>query len=143
MSTTTHEAVIALEWLFATLSGDATLTALAPGGCFRALAPPNTPTPFVIVGYQSGVDVLTMNAVRLFSQPLYMVKVVGPADITPTIAQGAARVDELLKRSSGTAAGGLILDCYREQPLLVDELVNGTQWVSIGGLYRTEIQQTS
>lgn len=140
---TTHEAVIALEYLISTLSGDTTLSTLAPGGCFRGLAPPNTVTPFVIVGYQSGVDVLTMNAVRLFSTPLYMVKVVGPADITPTIAQGAARVDELLRRTSGTATGGLVLVCYRESPLLLDELVNGTQWVSIGGLYRAEVQQTS
>jgi hypothetical protein len=34
-----------------------------------------------------------------------------------------------------------VLACYRAQPILQDELVNGEVWTNLGGLYNMEIQQ--
>ena len=140
----THEVVIALEFLYSTLSGDTALAGYAPGGVWRGDAPPGTTTPFVAIEHQSGgVDTLTMNAYRVMSRPLFQVKAVGPTANLSATAQAAAEVDTLLKRTSGSAPGGLILVCYREEPLFLDSLINGEPWTDIGGLYRTEIQQTS
>lgn len=143
MTTAVHEAAIALGWIFTTLANDATLTSEATGGVHRAYAPPDTVPPYIIVGFQTGLDVLTANAVRLMNNSLYQIKVVGPADDTPTLMSIAAEIDALFKRASGSATGGLILTCYRESPLQVDEIVSGEQWTNIGGLYRMLIQQTS
>lgn len=142
--TAVTEIGIALEWLYSTLSSDGELESLAPGGVFRAMAPPGTIPPYVIIAYQSGVDVMNMNAFRLMSNLLYQVKVVGPADMTPVLMSAATRIEQLIGGpTSGSATGGLILSCYRDSPLQLDELVSGELWTSIGGLYRPYVQQTS
>lgn len=138
-----QESAIALEWLYTTLSNDNALTSYAPGGVWRALAPDGTITPFVIISYQSGMDVLSMNAYRLMSDLLFQVKIVGPALITSQLFNAANEVDAVLKRASGTVDGGIVLACFRESPLQTDEIVNGEQWSNIGGLYRTIVQQSS
>ena len=98
-----HEGAYGLQWLKSTLAGDATLSIDVPGGVYRGVAPPGTLTPFVIISLQSpGIDVLTVNAYRLMSQPLFMVKAVGPASITAAIVAAANQIDALLGRSSGT-----------------------------------------
>jgi hypothetical protein len=142
-----QEVVIALEYLYSTLSADATLQGYAPGGVHRGLAPPETTTPYVIFAYQSGTDVNTMNAYRIMTDPLFQAKAVGPASITAQIASAAERIDELLKPNQGgvtaTLADGLVLSCFRESPLQTDEIVSGQQWSNIGGLYRLLVQKTS
>lgn len=142
-----HEVQIALEFLYSTLIGDATLTALLANGThgiWRDYAPPGTTPVYVIFGMQSpGGDTLTMNAVRLLTNPLYQVKAVGPASNMQPILDAASEIDNLLKRTSGTVTGGLVSACYRESPLEVPELVNGETWNNVGGLYRLQIQQSS
>lgn len=137
-----QESAIALEWLYTTLSEDDALLSYAPGGVWRALAPDGTTTPFVIIAFQSGMDVLSMNVVRLMTDVLFQVKVVGPALITSQLFNAADEIDTLLKRASGTVTGGTVLACYRESPLQLDELVNGEVWSNIGGLYRAAVQQS-
>lgn len=138
-----QESGIAFEFLYSTLSSDNTLTALAPGGVWRSMAPPSTNPPYVILSLQSGVDVLTSQIVRLMTQILYQVKVIGPVAMTAQLFSAAQEIDNLLARTSGTATGGVILACWRESPLQLDELVNGELWTNIGGLYRIQAQQTS
>jgi len=139
-----HEVEIALAWLYGAMTGDSTLTALVPGGFWRAYAPPSTSPVYVIFGLQSGGnDTLTMNAVRLLANPLYQIKAVGPASNMQAILDAASELDNLLKRTSGTIVGGYVGACYREQPLSVDELVNGEVWSNVGGMYRLQIQQTT
>lgn len=138
-----HEAFIAIDFLNTTLSGDASLSSLAPGGVWRGVAPPNTPTPFVVFSNQSAVDVITANGLRLMTDQLFQVKAVGPIDQTEQISQAASAIDDLLKKTSGTAIGGYVLDCHRESILQLDEMIAGDLWTNIGGLYRLQAQQTS
>lgn len=139
-----HELASALEWLNTTLTGDSTLLALAPGGVFADLAPDGTPTPYVTFGLQSpGNDSLTMNAVRVMATPLYQVIVTGPTSQMEAIDSASSELDDLLKRTSGTVAGGYIAACYREQPIEKSQLINTVQWKSLGGLYRLEIEQNT
>lgn len=139
-----HELVSAEQWLYATLSGDATLAGYAPGGVFADQAPDGTETPYVIFTDQSGgVDSLTMNAIRVLSNPLYQVIAVAEASKFASVASAASRIDDLLKRTDGTATGGAILSCYREQPLIKSETINTQKWKSVGGLYRLLLVQTT
>lgn len=149
-----HEIALGLQFLYSTLSGDSTLMALVPGGVRRAFAPAGTASPWIIIAHQSGADVITANGVRLMDDLLYQAKVVGPASVMDTLVAAAARLDVLL---GGTPAGpvrnqpivsnavtiGWLLACWRESPLLIDELVEGIQWSHIGGLYRQDLQQVN
>jgi hypothetical protein len=96
-----HEATYGFLWLKSVLGADSTLAANAPGGIWRGSAPSGTTTPYVIIGLQSGLDVLTLNAVRIMTQPLYQVRAIGPAAISTTIAAAANEIDVLLARTSG------------------------------------------
>jgi hypothetical protein len=137
-----HEAVSGLAFLYTTLTGDATLMAIATGGVYRGMAPDQTVPPFIILALQSSSDSLTANAVRLLTQALYQVSVTGPAGMSTQLAQAAARIDDLLKRASGSVTGGRIDYCYREQPLFIDlPPENGVMWSRVGGLYRLGIEQ--
>jgi hypothetical protein len=142
-----HEIMLGFQWLQYVLTQDATLMGYVAGNVFRSLAPATTQPPYIIYGYQSGSDVLTVNAVRLTSNLLYQVKVCGPASMDITLAAAATEIDKVLKRPAGipiTPDGlGAILAGYRESPLIVDSEVNGEVWSNVGGLYRLEIQQTS
>lgn len=138
-----HEIALGFSWLYAVLNGDATLMSEAVGGVWRGLAPPSTAVPFVMMAHQAGADKISMNAFRFFSEVMYQVKCVGPASMTATIALAAERIDILLGNATGTTTGGAILYCYREQPLFLDEIVNGEVWSNIGGLYKLAIEQTS
>ena len=65
---------------------------------------------------------------------------------TTTLAQAATEIDKLLRRPAGTATPdglGYVLACYRETPVMKDDLVNGEKWSDVGGLYRILLEQTS
>jgi hypothetical protein len=138
-----HESMLALQWFNTVLTGDSTLMSLVPGNIYRAMAPPNTVTPFIIIALQASTDVITMNGFRLITSLLYQVKAVGPSGVTATLAQAAARIDDLLGLTSGVVTGGAILSCIRDSPLQTDEIVNGELWTNIGGLYRIQIEKTN
>lgn len=139
-----HELVSAERWLRETLSNDQTLLGFAPGGVFADQAPDGTATPYVIYTDQSGgVDSLTMNAVRVLSNPLYQIVAVAEVSKFDSVASAASYIDDLLKRTNGSTTGGLISACFREEPLIKNETINTQKWKSAGGLYRLQIQQTT
>jgi len=137
------EAAIGFTWLYSTLSSDLQLTALAPGGVWRGLAPPESQTPFIVMSLQSGLDVTSMNAFRILVECTYLVKVVGPASETTTIMSAADRLDALIGSppTSGTTSDGAVLASYRESPISIQELVNGELFENAGGLYRLQIEK--
>jgi hypothetical protein len=139
----THEVMLGFAYLYGTLSIDATLLSLAPGGVYRALAPPVTATPYVIISYQAGTDIVNFRGVRGLASMLYQAKVVGPSNNTANLATAAARIDTVITTADQVSVtGGIIKACFRAQPLQVDELVTGEQWSNIGGLYRIMVTAT-
>lgn len=136
------EVVVGFSWLFTVLSADSALTGFAPGGIRRALAPPGTATPFVIMIYQAGSDIITMNGYRLLVDCLFQVKAIGPASNTAAIASAAARIDNIIGHPpvSGSVAGGYVAASYRQSPIALDTLENGEEWTQFGGLYRLQIE---
>jgi hypothetical protein len=133
-----HEVSLGFAWIYSTLSGDSTLNATLTGGVWRALAPPSTVAPYVVMIYQAaGKDSVAFRGTRAYSDLLYQVKAVGPSNSYASLVALSARLDTLLTLATQVAVtGGTILGCYRSSPLQVDELVNGELWSNIGGLYR-------
>jgi hypothetical protein len=138
----THEIVISLEFFKQVLVDNTDLAAVLPGGMWPDSVPTNQPAPFGIYGYQTGSDTNTANGVRLLTQPLYQVRVSGPESMIDQVATASAIVDDILKvQRNVSVPGGFIAACYRESPLHLPNNIDGTKWVSIGGLYRTVLQQ--
>jgi hypothetical protein len=137
-----HEIDLGLQWLSATLKADTTLMGYAPGGVWRAMAPPGTPTPFIIIGFVNGDDLTTANGVRIFTHALYQVRASGPAADTEPVALAGGRLDETIGDKRNQAiTDGLILSSDRDSPLQYDELVSGKQWTNYGGIYHLQIDQ--
>lgn len=133
-------------YLLATLKATSAVTTIATGGIYREVAPQqaiNNP-PYIIVRYQGGADVMGSFADRLFTNGLYQVAIFGPdtALLDTALFPGAKAIDTALHRTAGTAQGGIILACYREQPIILSEVVSGTDqlWTRVGGLYRLLVQ---
>jgi hypothetical protein len=143
-----NEALLGFEFFYGLFAPDTTLQSLAPGGVSRDEADPGTATPFVIVSLQSpGNDALTITAYRVMSQPLYLLKVVGPSSVTTQIGNAYARIEALLGDRDGlrnqSTPGAFIPAIYRESPFMQGELVNGEKWQNIGGLWRMQMYQTT
>jgi len=133
-------------YILATLNAASAVTAIATGGIYREVAPQqaiNHP-PYIIVRYQGGADVMGAFADRLFTNGLYQVAIYGPDNslLDTALFPGAQAIDTALHRTAGTAQGGIILACYREQPLILSEVVSGSDilWTRVGGLYRLLVQ---
>lgn len=141
-----NEASLGLAWILSTLQGDSQMGELAPGGFHRGKAPVGTATPYVIFNHQSGTDITTINAVRLYSDYLYQIKAVGEASKTAAVFSAAKRIDALFGGPLATptlVTGGIIHSCNRQSPVQYDEMrPDGVQIVHSGGLHRIEIQAT-
>lgn len=138
----THEIVISLEFFKQVLIDNADLAALLPGGIWPDSVPPDKTPPYALYGYQSGFDTNTANGVRLLTQPLYQVRVSGPETMIDQVATASALIDDVLKvQRNVPVSGGFVAACYRESPLQLPNIINGVKWVSVGGLYRTVLQQ--
>ena len=141
----THEIGMAFSWLIATLSGDTTLAGsngYAPGGVWRAEAPPSTTTPFVIVAHQppSNGDAVVFGGGRAYSDLLFQVNVTGPAKVMQAVVNAASRIDTLITTAAPIVvagnAPGTVIASFRQQPIEEDVLIDGELWTNMGGVYR-------
>lgn len=133
------EVALALGWIVSTLSADTPLQGYAPGGTWRAEAPPGTAVPYTVVMFQTqqSKDALVFGGARAYSDLCFHVFAVGPASNGQTIANAATRIDQLLTVSQPTAiTGGTIIASYRTTPIESDVILDGAVFTNIGGEYR-------
>jgi hypothetical protein len=132
----------ALQWAESTMQADSALMAIAVGGVWLSYAPIGTLPPFAIMSQQAANDMLTVNAVRLFTDILLQIKMIGPATTYTATVAGADRIDALFKsvRDVGLSGSGGVLSCFREQIISYSELINGAAWHHLGGLYHIRLQ---
>lgn len=123
------------QFIFNALSGDATLTAMI-GGVFNTEAPQSVAFPFVIYQNMSAVDYAAVGANRIWTNQVFMVKVVGDTADYSTLSPAVARIDVLLHRGSGTALAGIVWAAVREQVIRQPESVSGKPYRHSGALYR-------
>jgi hypothetical protein len=137
------ETALAYQWAATTMQADSALVAAAVGGVYREFAPIDTVPPYALVAQQVGGDVNTVNAIRIKTDILLRIQAIGPSGSGGNygaLVTIADRIDALFKnvRNVGVS-GGLVLACYREQPLAYGEEVNGQPWSYLGGLYHIEL----
>lgn len=129
------ETAAADDFLYTTLHGDATLMGLVtdvvntePAGVLAY--------PFVIFQFMSGIDYAAVGAFRIWTNMVYLVKVVGDTPVYADLTAAVARIDTLLHRASGAVTDGTVWSCVREQAFRMPETVAGRQFRHDGGLYR-------
>ncbi len=134
------ETMRAVAWILATLNASSGFTSATPGGVWRGVGPAEgvaTSYPIAVVQFQAGSDVHGSNQARLWTDGLYIVKAVGPADDDVALVACADAIDTALQDLSGTAQGGTVMSCLRERPFgPLDEVVNGQRFTNVGGIYR-------
>jgi hypothetical protein len=126
--------------LYATLHGDATLNALAPGGVWRDVAPANTTGTIVVFSLAAADDQYAL-AHRAYTEGTYAVKVITPGDSAAPAWTAAERVETLLTDASLTLTGGRVLNCRRRSSISMTEVDNGEQYQHVGGIYTITTQE--
>src|SRR5260221_6020422 len=136
------EVAQAFQFVDSTMRADSALMSAATGGVWQGKADIGVIAPFASFAHQAGSEVLTFNAVRLWSSLLMQVVAIGPTNSYAALVTIANRIDALFGRAGPVALSqGGVLSCYREQTLAIDEpLVNGQAWSRLGGLYRIALQ---
>lgn len=125
--------------LVAMLAGDATLTALLPGGVYIDEAPPGS-TRFVIVSLVDEADDAVFGQ-RAIEDALYLVKAVALSTAGADLKAAAARIDALLEDGVLTVAGYTPMALFREARIRlteVDQLDPSIRWFHRGGHYRAQ-----
>lgn len=139
------EVAQAYAFVIAAMQADTALTTAATGGVWQGFAPIGTSAPYALVSRQSGHDVLTVSADRVFTHVLMQIKAVGLASDYDTLVTIANRIDALFgKRGpSSPSTGGSLLDTYRESEVAYEEVpAPGVQVSHLGGLYHIELRGT-
>lgn len=136
------EVARALEWIYATLAADTDIDNLVDGRIYDGLAPQGAAYPLIVFNHQGGADARGVGVYRAFDNSIYQVKAVTQAESYSTATEIADAIDAALQGASGTADGGYIGPCVREQTLMLIELgKGGIQYRSVGGLYRLAAQE--
>lgn len=135
------EPIVADTWLYATLSGDATLTGIVTS-VEQGIAPAGTAVPYVVFGYLGGADLMVVDRIRVWHNGVWVVKAVTTGSDWTAITEAADRIDELLHRQSGTPSGGVVLEAVREGVHRADYITDGVRHLELGGRYRILAQQS-
>ena len=128
------------RWLHATLTGDASLSSLLPGGVWRRLADQNAPFPVCVFQFQGGADVATLPGERVMLSGVWLVKAItrdGLGDL-PEIVR---RVDDLLHLVHRREDITPLLSVVREAPFDMTETDQGVTYEHLGALYRIQAKQ--
>jgi hypothetical protein len=130
------EPAAADDFLYGLLTADATLTGLVGVRVYNTEAPQPAQYPFVLYQFMSGIDMAAVGALRIWTDMLYLVKVVGQTLTYSDLSTAVARIDQLLHRTSGTVADGTVWTCTREQVIRMPETISGKPFRHAGALYR-------
>lgn len=120
--------------IYAKLSGDSTLTGLAPGGVWHGMAPTGTSGVIVVFSQVSGIDAYTL-AQRATTTSNYLVKAIAPGESATPAWDAANRIDALLTDQSLTLDSGSVMSVRRERIMTLTENDGGEQYQHAGGYY--------
>jgi hypothetical protein len=141
------EGLTVAAWLYASLTGDATLQDLAGG--LPALqkrvvegAPYAGPAPWwVEFTVMEPRDVKAVGAIQIMSHVQFQVKVVGPTtSYTPLMPVYRAVHRRLESQVNQNAGAGQVLTSERVSGIQYPERTNGIEYRHLGGLYETLTQ---
>ena len=132
------------EWLYARLTGDATLAAAVPGGWHEHPAPQGTAFRYGTFQVQAPPDdVVAVGAHRVLEDVLLLVRLIDQGRSVTALKPAADRLDTLLHRASGTTDAGRVISCVREGVFYLPEAIDGKHYRHLGGFYRVLAQPLS
>ncbi len=143
---------IAEQWLYDTLTTYTPLLTLVGNNktymmpqIYRGVAPQQgSKYPYVVFQNQTqgGANEMTINGTIVWNNTLYLVKAIGMADDTDTLAQINKAIRDALHRKDGPALDGQVVGCIQERTFVFppDE-INGEFVETRGGLYRIFAQE--
>lgn len=128
-------------FIWGLLSSDPTLNPLIGAGqaarVYNGVAPAGTNPPYVIMQLLSGgTDLMAVGAIRIWSDALWLIKVVVKGTSSGPIEPIVNRIDALLHAASGTVTNGVIWECVRERPFELPTVEDGVSYLQLGGEYR-------
>lgn len=138
-----NETLVAAQWLYATLSGDATLVAALPdgtAGICQEKAPQGTRFPYVVFAMLDPGQVLDTTGPSqevIWVDSVWLVKAVDQSSSYGTLTTVAARLAALLNKRAGTVALGEVWSCRYVRPMQLSETgPGGEQYRHLGATYR-------
>lgn len=145
-----NETLVADEWIHTTLTADATLMGLVGGVWQDAIPPDDTttalsrpwPNPHVVYFFQGGSDLMIVNATRIWSDGVWVIKAVDDRPSYSRMVDVDDRIEAALHRQSGTVSGGTVWTAVRETPFRLAENIDGTAYRHLGGTYRIQAQRS-
>lgn len=150
-------ALLAVDtWLTQILTGDATLAQLVANAWAAQQVPPvtppttpaylwvwsdlasqGTPYPHIVFNTQAAKNTLGVGAVRILTDPLYTIKVIGRNSSYAELQPIVERMDTLLESALNAVVNGIaIRRCYQEEAIKYPEVDEGVRYNHIGGMYR-------
>lgn len=106
------------KWLFATLTGDATLAAAIGARVYVDVAPQsNTQYPYIVMQMVSSVQVAEIGVERVMDDEVWQVALVSNAPSYVSLETIADRIKTVLHKASGTG----VIGCVFEQLLRFSE----------------------
>ncbi len=133
------------EWLQATLTGDATLTALLAAGAgsvFAEIAPQGSVMPYIVYRMIATTDVVTASAARIMVTEQRLVEAICEGQSYTPVKAIAERIDVLLQRKpdpgstiAGTWSGVTVLSSDRARISRLAENEDGRHYRRLGGIY--------
>lgn len=138
------ESLVADEWLYETLTGDATLMALVQG-VYDSIVPQNVALSATVVlfSFQSSRDAFGVGSHRVMADNAYLVRAVAQTASYATVQAAADRIDALLHRiNNQTLNNGQMISAWRESIFKAAEVEQGIHYRHLGGIYRILTQET-
>jgi hypothetical protein len=141
-----NEPEVIANWLRTTLLASSGVTAVFGQRIYPDTLPGDAAigpgSPYITYNQQSDVSVRVLPLARLMVEDLWAVQcwvesTKGPGSYA-TINDGYSAVDAALDGKSGTATGGRVLTCTRDQVIRSTEETEGRYWRRIIGLYRVQ-----
>jgi hypothetical protein len=137
----------AKAWLYDVLHDETGIEAQVGTRIYADYAP-ETPSdrtyPYILFNYMGGVDVDGLGTARIFSEPLFQVRVVFDSRPDDDARLLEKRIDDVLQVAMYQPSGDYYFTSRREQPIDRTEIdpSTGKRYHNLGGLYRLWIGAT-
>lgn len=140
---TAPESLIIDEWLYDTLSADATILAAVGTRIYAEIAPQDSDLPCVVYSGRPVRDVMAVGAIRIWEALEYNIRAIGQYESFYPLQGVADAIDTALHAGAGAAGSGTgtVLTCTREQEIRYVEVDDGVQYRHLGGLYLIRAQK--
>ncbi len=135
--------VAADKWLYRTLAADETLQVSVSHRVYAHIVPEGGGSyPFVLITLPgAGRNVNTLEGIRVWTDMLYAVRMVGKVQSYAALEDGAYAIEEALSRASGTNESGNIISSIYEAPFAMMEIDrDGYEVRHLGILARLHVQ---